>query len=147
MSKSAANATRDSGFPANAELARKRFTEVQLQLAGIIDDSNADNADNLASLLAEERDLLRDFGPQWEQPLRDKLPGLEHVFFAQGDPNHLVFDATQFPAAVASLPTVSSNVRYLTLNLNNLQPRLATEIFAMPILASLDGLDVYKRQP
>jgi hypothetical protein len=141
MSKTTTNAARNSGST-KAELARQRFTQVQLRLAELLGNEKAEVADDLASLLDEERNLLREYGSQWEQPLRDKLPGLEHVFFSQGEPNHVVFDATQFPAAATLLPTVARSVRYLTLNLNNLQPKLATEIFAMPILASLEGLSL-----
>ncbi len=120
---------------------RERFTEVQRQLAAVNEDRDGAD-DRLAGLLAEERELLREHGAEWERPLRAAIPGLARVFFSDGMPHNLLLDAAQFPDAGAVLPTVAPTVRYLTLDLANLVPGLAAEVFALPVLASLEGLSL-----
>ncbi len=124
---------------ANDAAARDRFTVVQRQLA-VVNENMAETDDCLAGLLAEERELLREHGTEWERPLRDALPGLTHVFFNNGEPHHLSFDAAKFPEGAAVLPKVAPEVRYLTLDLDTLVPGLAAEVFALPVLASLEAL-------
>ena len=82
---------------------RARFMEVQCRIAQLLEKADPDifrlsraELKEHQELHAEERELLRQWGDFWDEPLKEKLSGLQKVIYRKGVPHHLVFFARDF---------------------------------------------------
>ncbi|MBM3982900.1 MAG: hypothetical protein FJ304_22040 [Planctomycetes bacterium] len=118
---------------------RERFRVVQCRIAEIAaGPANPASAAELRALLVEERDLLRDYGPAWELPIRDALPGILRVQFRNGEIDQLAIDASAFPLAAERIERVAPTVTGVTLVAHRpVSDALLRYTFARPELARL----------